>query len=192
MPFAKACAKGDLWPGEMRGLVVNGKRVLLVCAEDGEPRAYEDRCAHQGMPLSEGSLRGKTIVCRYHGWSYDACTGRGVNPECVLLRRLPLLIEGEEILVDVEPVERVGPVLHAGPIASAVVAAIRTLNDAVEIVDRGAYVRVLVVGRCRVTRAAIERELGAPFELPGDLEKVMSSFKGRFEVTESEALWWSP
>jgi len=83
----------------------------------------------------------------------------------------------------------VGPVLQAGPAADAVIAAIRELNPEVEIVDRGAYLRVLAPPRCRVTRAAIERHRGAPFALPADLEPIMSSFKGRLGLSDSEA-WW--
>ena len=83
----------------------------------------------------------------------------------------------------------VGPVLQAGPVADAVIAAIRELNAAVEVVDRGAYLRVSCAGRCRVTRAALERHRGAPFRFPGDLESVMSSFKGRLSMSEDEACW---
>ncbi len=52
--------------------------------------------------------------------------------------------------------DHVGPVLQAGTIGSAVVAAIRDLNQDVLVMDRGAYLRVLVPGRCIVTREAIE------------------------------------
>jgi toluene monooxygenase system protein D len=83
----------------------------------------------------------------------------------------------------------VGPVLQAGPVADAVIAAIRELNAGVEIVDRGAYLRVSCAGRCRVTRAALERHRGAPFRLPIDLEAVMSSFKGRLSISEEEVCW---
>jgi toluene monooxygenase system protein D len=55
--------------------------------------------------------------------------------------------------------------------------------------DRGSYVRVLVPGRCRVTRESIEAALGRPFALPADLELVMPSFMGAFTVTDDEAVW---
>jgi hypothetical protein len=40
-----------------------------------------------------------------------------------------------------------------------------------------------------VTREAIERHAGEPFHLPSDLELIMSSFKGSFDVSEDEASW---
>lgn len=83
----------------------------------------------------------------------------------------------------------VGPVLQAGQVAGAVVEAIRALQPGVVVEDRGAYLRVFVPGRCRVTREAIEEALGAPFHLPGDLERVMPSFKGKLTVTSEEATW---
>jgi hypothetical protein len=92
-----------------------------------------------------------------------------------------------ESLVDTR--DSVGPVLQAGAGAQAVIAAIRAQNPAVELLDRGAYVRVLVPRRCVVTRAEIEKQLGQPFRLPRDLEAIMSSFKGRFRVTADEASW---
>jgi len=85
--------------------------------------------------------------------------------------------------------EGVGPVLDAGEVGRAILAAIRALNEGVRVDDRGAYLRVLVAGACRVTRAAIEEKLGRSFRLPQDLEREMPSFKGRFSVDEEEARW---
>jgi toluene monooxygenase system protein D len=84
---------------------------------------------------------------------------------------------------------RVGPVLVEGDETDAVIAAIRELNADVAVRDRGAYLRVEVPRRCVVTRAAIERGLGRPFELPAALERIMPSFTGSFRVTADEASW---
>lgn len=83
----------------------------------------------------------------------------------------------------------VGPILAAGRVADAIIAAIRKENADVRITDRGSYLRVLVPGGCHVSRAAIEVELAQAFRLPGDLEQVMPSFAGRFQVSENEASW---
>jgi MmoB/DmpM family len=85
--------------------------------------------------------------------------------------------------------DRVGPVLQSGTMADAIIAAIKDLNQNVLVVDRGAYVRVLVAQSCVVTRSAIEKHLGRPFRFPGELETVMSSFKGSFELNQDNAAW---
>jgi toluene monooxygenase system protein D len=85
--------------------------------------------------------------------------------------------------------ERVGPVLQTGAVSDAIIAAIKDLNQDVLVVDRGAYRRVLVPHRCLVTRTAIERRLGRSFRFPGELEVVMSGFKGAILLTESDATW---
>jgi hypothetical protein len=90
---------------------------------------------------------------------------------------------------DSEFLDHVGPVLEASDTARAVIAAILQFNDRVVVQDRGSYLRVLVPRRCEVTREAIEGILGSAFRLPGDLEALMPSFKGRFTVTEDAAVW---
>jgi hypothetical protein len=83
----------------------------------------------------------------------------------------------------------VGPVLQTGAIGAAVVAAIRDLNSDVMVLDRGAYLRVMVPRRCFVTRAAIEKHLGREFRFPGELETVMSAFKGALRLGQEDAVW---
>src|SRR4051794_27201969 len=100
MPFEGVLPPDELWKGEMRGLVVQGRRVLVVRIED-QVCAYEDRCAHLGLPLSQGKLEHGVITCAAHHYQYDACTGRGVNPERVALRRFPVALAHGDILVDV-------------------------------------------------------------------------------------------
>jgi hypothetical protein len=85
--------------------------------------------------------------------------------------------------------DRVGPVLQSGPVANAIIAAIKDLNQDVMVVDRGAYVRILVPRCCIVTRSAIEKHLGRPFRFPGELETVMSAFKGSLQLSQDEAAW---
>jgi hypothetical protein len=85
--------------------------------------------------------------------------------------------------------KHVGPVLQATVAAEAVIAAIKELNDGVEVAHRGSYLRVLCPERCSVTRRAIEAHMGQPFRLPGDLERIMPSFTGRLSMSEDEVSW---
>jgi toluene monooxygenase system ferredoxin subunit len=97
----RACPLSDLWVGEMRGFDLRGQRVVLI-NERGQLAAFADRCAHQGVPISEGRLRDGVITCRAHEWQYDACTGKGLNPDSARLSAYPLEIRDGEIWVDVD------------------------------------------------------------------------------------------
>jgi hypothetical protein len=80
-------------------------------------------------------------------------------------------------------------VLLPSEVGLAVLAAIQASNLDVQVHDRGAYLRVLTLRRCVVTRQAIELQLGRPVRLPSDLELCMPSFKGRLRVDADLAVW---
>ncbi|MGH3731995.1 MAG: Rieske 2Fe-2S domain-containing protein [Acidimicrobiales bacterium] len=50
------------------------EHVALYRTEDGVPVALADRCPHRGYPLSLGSVEGETLVCGYHGFTFN-CDG---------------------------------------------------------------------------------------------------------------------
>ncbi len=84
----------------------------------------------------------------------------------------------------------VGPVLRMSEGIEAIIAAIEDDNPGteIEVIDRGAYVRIQAQHRMKVTRASIERHLGRPFEMR-QLEPMMSAFAGRIETTSDAILW---
>jgi len=100
--FARVATLSDFWDGEKRCLTVDGYRVLLVKL-DGRVYAYENRCAHRGLPLGSGRLDGSVLTCPVHEWQYDVRSGYGVNPDGARLRAFPLRIEGDAVFVDVGP-----------------------------------------------------------------------------------------
>jgi toluene monooxygenase system protein D len=85
----------------------------------------------------------------------------------------------------------VGPVLRMSEDVEAIIAAIEDDNPGtvIEVIDRGAYVRIQAEQQMKVTRASIERYIGRAFEMR-QLEPMMSAFAGRIETT-SEAIMWS-
>ena len=96
-----AAALDDLRIGEMKGVVLDGRPVLLVRLDDGI-RAYADRCAHQGVRLSEGRLEGSRLTCHAHEWTYDAATGCGINPDRCALTAYAAEVRAGRIYVDPE------------------------------------------------------------------------------------------
>lgn len=90
----------DLWEGEVGAVTVNGADVLL-CNVGGEVVAYEDRCPHLAERLSKGALDAHVLTCAAHEWAFDVLTGRGVNPASACLRRFPVRLDGDTILVNI-------------------------------------------------------------------------------------------
>lgn len=88
-----------------------------------------------------------------------------------------------------DPQGPVGPVLTCGDEATAIVAALRARHPDLCVIDRGAYLRVLVPGRCELVRSRVEERLGRTFLIPRDLERVMPAFQGRLTMDEDSAQW---
>lgn len=86
----------ELWEGELRAI---GGVVLVRTG--GAVHAYRDRCAHLGQPLSTGTLVDGVLTCAAHHWTYDACTGCGINPPGARLVRYPVVIADGVITVEV-------------------------------------------------------------------------------------------
>lgn len=85
----------------------------------------------------------------------------------------------------------VGPVIRAGDFADVVARSIEddNLGKEVLIVDRGDYIRIHTAQLCRLTRKALERHLGHPYELRM-LEIEMTSFCGRLKTRDDEFVWF--
>jgi nitrite reductase/ring-hydroxylating ferredoxin subunit len=72
-----------------RGLIevrVDDEPVALALV-DGALHAVAGTCLHAGGPLADGVLDGTTLVCPYHGWSYDVTTGKCLVDEQLALAR---------------------------------------------------------------------------------------------------------
>jgi vanillate O-demethylase monooxygenase subunit len=91
---------GQFRPGELVGQVVAEKPLVLWRTAGGKAVAFDDRCCHKRMPLSEGRfIEGDLLECAYHGLCYDA-TGQCVRvpshpdghiPPRAKLRAVPLI-----------------------------------------------------------------------------------------------------
>jgi toluene monooxygenase system ferredoxin subunit len=188
MTYREVAKASELWSGELLSVRVDGASVLLLRTDFGI-FAYEDRCPHLGVPLSQGKLEGCTLTCSAHHYEYDAQTGQGQNPKNVCLTSFPVRVEGDAICVDVSPPKDVGPVLVANELGRAVALALVELNPGAYVVDRGAYLRIVAKGRCELRRALIEEKTGAPFRIPSDLESVMPAFEGYLRIDSNSAFW---
>lgn len=57
---------------------INGRQIALFNTQEGF-RACDNRCPHEGFPLSEGSVSGKcTLTCNWHNWKFDLESGENL------------------------------------------------------------------------------------------------------------------
>ena len=84
----------------------------------------------------------------------------------------------------------VGPVLRMGDEVEQVIAAIEDDNPdtEIEVIDRGAYVRVQGEDEITVTEQTLRRYLGADYEIRS-FGGIMSAFNGRV-INTSDAITW--
>jgi len=76
--FARVILEADLPEDSPRRAMVGETPIVLV-RHAGRIFAMAERCAHQGGPLSEGSLEGGAVVCPWHGSRFALDTGEVLN-----------------------------------------------------------------------------------------------------------------
>jgi toluene monooxygenase system protein D len=86
----------------------------------------------------------------------------------------------------------VGPILRMGDEVEQVIAAIEDDNPdtAIEVIDRGAYVRIQGERQISVSQETLRRYLGAEYEIVS-FGTMMSSFSGRVITTSDRITWES-
>lgn len=103
----------------------DGSRVLAevegievaVFRVEGDYHAVANHCVHQGGPVCEGELRGRTtvaddgwnweydetekhVVCPWHGWLFDVTTGASPDDDRYVVPTYDVTVEDGEVFVD--------------------------------------------------------------------------------------------
>ena len=98
--FQPVLDAADLPPGSLVEAIVDGVPVAL-CNVDGAIYAVSDVCPHAGGPIGDGTLEGATVICPYHGWSFDVRDGRCFVDAEVTLPTYEAVVSGGTICVRV-------------------------------------------------------------------------------------------
>ncbi len=95
--FVAVGKTGDLAPGRMKWVAIEGERVVLANV-DGAFYALRDVCGHKNAPLSRGRLEGCLIECPLHFAQFDVRTGELVNgPVSTAVPVYEVRVEGDII-----------------------------------------------------------------------------------------------
>jgi len=95
----------DLPAGTVMPARISTGSIALWRSQSGRVAASEDRCPHRGMRLSHGFVRGESLSCIYHGWSYSQAG------HCLRIPAHPGLVPPETIRVATQPVEETGGIV---------------------------------------------------------------------------------
>jgi len=87
-----------------------GERTLAVFRRGDRVYALDDACPHMGASLSEGFLDATSVVCPWHGWSFDLSDGRSPFDDEALVGVYRVSVEEGivYVLVDEEAADRAG------------------------------------------------------------------------------------
>ena len=92
-------------------LVVHVDRHAICLFADGdEVYAVDNRCPHMGFPLHRGTICDGILTCHWHHARFDLATGGTFDQWADELRRFPVRLDGDTVMVDVtqpgQPVAR--------------------------------------------------------------------------------------
>ena len=86
------------------------RHTLCLFAEGEEVYAVDNRCPHMGFPLHRGTVCDGILTCHWHHARFDLATGGTYDQFADELRRFPVAVDGDDVLVDLSP--REDPIGH--------------------------------------------------------------------------------
>ena len=105
MEYIKIAKLSDLEEGKVKSYSLVGRRVALFYSREGELRAVEASCKHQGADLTKGTITDNVAICPRHQWTYDLDTGKCLNHDSLPLKQYGVKVEGEDVMVSMLPVQ---------------------------------------------------------------------------------------
>jgi len=104
MAWQRVASVDALRDGEVIGIDVEGTPVALYRIRHDEIRATDGMCTHAFALLADGWVEDGTIECPLHQGLFDIRTGKALGaPATEDLRVYPVKVEGDDVLIDLQP-----------------------------------------------------------------------------------------
>jgi nitrite reductase/ring-hydroxylating ferredoxin subunit len=100
--FVTVADVGEIAPGNAKAFLV-GDREIALFNIDGTFFAIDNTCPHQGGPLANGWIEGRTVTCPWHAWCFDLATGKMTLGPYAGVDAFEVRIDGSKISVSSEP-----------------------------------------------------------------------------------------
>jgi nitrite reductase/ring-hydroxylating ferredoxin subunit len=84
-----------------RLVVHHDRHVVCLFADGDDVHAVDNRCPHMGFPLHRGTVCDGILTCHWHHARFDLATGGTFDQWADELRRFPVRVDGDSVLIDV-------------------------------------------------------------------------------------------
>lgn len=100
--FEKVANLDEVPRGGCHALRAGGCPIAVFRSADDRLYAIENRCPHEGYPLSPSPVEDGVLTCEWHNWKFELGTGN-----CIIggedVRTFPLEVRNGEVWLDVSP-----------------------------------------------------------------------------------------
>jgi nitrite reductase/ring-hydroxylating ferredoxin subunit len=103
-PLVRAASLAEL-RASGRLVVHLDRHTLCLFADGDEVYAVDNRCPHMGFPLHRGTLCDGILTCHWHHARFDLSSGGTFDQWADDLRRFPVELCGDDVLLDLSPLE---------------------------------------------------------------------------------------
>jgi nitrite reductase (NADH) small subunit len=95
--FVRICSESELpAAGTLKEFTVAAGS-LCVANVGGKICVLDGTCPHEGGPLGEGSIEDGKVVCPWHAYAFDPCTGANEEDPEVKAIAIESKVEGGEL-----------------------------------------------------------------------------------------------
>src|SRR5215218_7728255 len=108
-PLVRAASLAELRAAGRLVVGLDRHTICLIADGDGV-YAVDNRCPHMGFPLHRGTVCDGILTCHWHHARFDLATGGTFDQFADELRRFPVELDGDAVLVDLSPPD--DPVAH--------------------------------------------------------------------------------
>jgi len=167
--FVFAANESALSDNEGLTVEVQGREFALFRIE-GKVRCVDSLCPHEGASLADGEVKNGMVVCPWHGWEFDTCTGCSIDPPGNDISTYETLTENGVIFI--RPTKSTGPNVPKGKTANTI-AKLRAEHSNSKPVEAVRTVLDVIQETPDVRTFRLDNSDGSiPFDFPGQFAKV--------------------